>query len=106
MNKEEILAKSKQENRGMDFVNLEASKRSMEVGWVTILVLLAIVIVVNAVTREKMSYDICFAMLAGCGTIFGYKYLKMRKKHELVITVCYALGALGCLVGWILQLIK
>ena len=106
MNKEEILAKSKQENRGMDFVNLEASKKSMEIGWVTILVLLAVIIVVNAITREKMSYDICFAMLAGCGAIFGYKYLKMRKKHELVITACYALGALGCLIGWILQLVK
>ena len=59
MNKEEILAKSKQENRGMDFVNLEASKKSMEIGWVTILVLLAVIIVVNAVTRDILQRKLC-----------------------------------------------
>ena len=106
MNREEILAKSKQENRGIDYVNLEVSKNSMQVGWLVLLLLLALAMVVNAVTQSKASYEIGFAMLTGCAVIFGYKYLKLHKKHELIFTVCYGLGAIGFLAGWIIQLLK
>ena len=106
MNREEILAKSKQENKGMDYVNLEASRNSMQVGWIVILLLLALAMVVNAIVRSHASYEIGFAMLAGCAAIFGYKYFKMRKKHELLFALCYGLGALGFLAGWITQLVK
>ena len=34
------------------------------------------------------------------------KYLKLRKKHELVIAVVYAVASLAFLVAWILQLAK
>lgn len=106
MNREEILAKSKLENKGMDIVNLEVSKNSMQVGWVVIIVLLAAAMVITAITKAKMSYDICFAILAGSASVFGYKYLKLRKKHELIFTILYGLGALACLVGWIIQLTR
>jgi hypothetical protein len=49
MNKEEILAKSKQENRGQDIANLEVSKASMQFGWITAVCLLSLVDVVEAV---------------------------------------------------------
>ena len=106
MNKEEILAKSKLENRGMDIVNLEVSKNSMQVGWVVIIMLLSAAMVITAITKAKMSYDICFAILAGSAAVFGYKYLKLRKKHELIFTILYGLGALACLAGWIIQLTR
>ena len=106
MNRDEILAKSKLENRGMDIVNLEVSKNSMQVGWVVIIILLAAAMVVTAITKEKMSYDICFAILAGSASVFGYKYAKLHKKHELIFTLIYGLGALACLVGWIIQLTR
>ena len=106
MNKEEILAKSKLENRGMDIVHLEVSKNSMQVGWVVIIMLLSAAMVITAITKAKMSYDICFAILAGSAAVFGYKYLKLRKKHELIFTILYGLGALACLVGWIIQLTR
>ena len=106
MNRDEILAMSKQENRGIDYVNLEVSRNSMQVGWIVILLLLAAAMVVTAVTQEKVSCDIGFAMLAGCAVIFGYKYVKLRKRHELIFTISYALGAFGFLAGWIMQLVK
>lgn len=106
MNREEILAKSKLENKGMDIVNLEISKNSMQVGWVVIIVLLAAAMVITAITKAKMSYDICLAICAGSAAVFGYKFLKRRKKHELIFTIIYGLAALACLVGWIIQLTK
>ena len=106
MNKEEILAKSKLENRGMDLVNLEVSKTSMQVGWVVIILLLSAAMVFTAITKEKMSYDICFSILAGSAALFGYKDMKLHKRHELIFTSLYGLGALACLAGWIIQLTK
>ena len=37
MKREEILAKSQQENHGQDIVNLEVSKNGMHIGWVVII---------------------------------------------------------------------
>ena len=65
MNREEILEKSKQENRGIDYVNMEISKNSMQVAWTVILLLMCAIMVVNAVVKERNSFEIAFAMLAG-----------------------------------------
>lgn len=106
MNREEILEKSKQENRGIDYVNMEISKNSMQVAWTVILLLMCAIMIVNAVVKERNSFEIAFAMLAGTSVIFGYKYAKLHKKHELILSILFGLGALANLVGWILQLVK
>ena len=61
MNREEILAKSQQENHGQDIANLEVSKNGMKIGWVVIICLLAFVSVVNAIVFERMSSEVFFA---------------------------------------------
>ena len=106
MNREEILAKSKQENKGIDYVNLETSRNSMQVGWVVILLLLAAAMVVNAITQEKVSCEIGFAMLAGCAVIFGYKYMKLPKKHELIFGVLELALAAVFFVMFVIGLVR
>ena len=54
MNREEILAKSQQENHGQDIANLEVSKNGMKIGWVVIICLLAFVSVVNAIAGLRI----------------------------------------------------
>ena len=46
------------------------------------------------------------AVMAGCSAIFIRKYLKLRKKHELYISIIYVFGAAAFLISWILQLAK
>ena len=106
MNKEEILAKSKQENRGQDIANLEISKTSMQFGWVTAVCLLALVAVVEAIVYERMNAGIFFAIMAGCSAIFLNKYLKLHKRHELYIAIVYIIAAIAFFIAWILQLTK
>ena len=81
MNKEEILAKSKQENHGQDIANLEVSKASMLFGWITAVCLLALVGVVEAFVYERVNNGIFFAVMAGCAAIYLNKSLKLRKRH-------------------------
>lgn len=106
MNREEILAKSKQENRGQDIVNLEAAKNSMQLGWAVMICLLAAVAVVDALVLSRMCYEAFFAIMAGSAVVFFSKYLKMRKRHELILAAGYAVAAVILLVFWILQLVK
>ena len=91
MNREEILAKSKQENRGQDIVGLAAARDSMQLGWVVI---------------ERMNNEVFFVVMAGSAAVFISKYLKLRRKHELVISAVYVIFAVVFLVLWILQLVK
>ena len=106
MNREEILLKSQMENRGQDVAGLEVSKACILVGWIVAVVLLAFVSVVEAIVYERMNSGIFFAVTAGCTAIFLLKYLKLRKRHELVIAVVYAFASLAFLTAWIIQLAK
>ena len=106
MNKEEILAKSKQENHGQDIANLEVSKASMLFGWITAVCLLALVGVVEAFVYERVNNGIFFAVMAVCAAIFLNKYLKLRKRHELIIAIVYIIAAIAFFIAWILQLTK
>ena len=106
MNKEEILAKSKQENHGQDIASLEVSKASMLFGWITAVCMLAFVAVVEALVHDRMNSGIFFAVMAGCSAIFINKYLKLHKRHELYIAIVYIIATVAFLISWILQLTK
>lgn len=106
MNREEILEKSRQENRGQDIANLEVSRSSIVFGWIVAICLLAVVAVTEAIKYDRMNSGIFFAVMAGCSAIFIRKYLKLHKKHELYISIVYVIAAAAFFVSWILQLTK
>lgn len=106
MNREEILEKSRLENHGQDVANLEVSRSSMVFGWVVTVCLLAVVAVTEAIKYDRMNSGIFFAVMAGLSVIFIRKYLKLRKKHELYISIVYVIAAAAFLTSWILQLVK
>ena len=106
MNREEILAKSQQENHGQDIADLEVSKDSMKFGWIMIICLLGIVTVVDALVFGRMNSEVFFAVTAATAAVFFAKYLKLRQKHELFLAGIDAIAALAFLISWILQLVK
>ncbi len=105
MNREEILARSQQENHGQDIANLEVSKNGMRIGWIVIICLLAIVTVVDALVFERMNSEVFFAITAATSVIFFYKYLKLHQKHELFVAIIDAVAAGAFLISWIIQLV-
>jgi hypothetical protein len=105
MNREEILARSQQENHGQDVVDLEVSKASMKLGWLVVVCLLAFVAVVDAIVFERMNSEVFFAVLAATSAIFFSKYLKLHRRHELIIAIIDAVAAVAFLISWILQLV-
>ena len=104
MNKEDILEMSKQENKGQDLANLEVSKSGMQIGWITIICLLAAVSVVDAIVYSRVNNGIFFSVMAGSCAVFLYKYIRLRKKHEICISIIYAISAICFLIAWIISL--
>ena len=106
MEKNEILMKAQKENKGQDIADLEAQKKGTSIAFMVGGLAFIAIIVVEMIVNNVMHYEImggCFIMLA---TAFYVKFFMLKKRHELVVAICYTLIALGWLTFWILRLTK
>lgn len=92
MNKDEILKKSREENKGCDFVEgavlAKANALSLGVG----MIVCGLLSVLAAIFRGVPDYSAWTVMWAIQASIFLFKYYKLRRRHELALGLFY--GAL------------
>lgn len=106
MDKEEILEKSRIENQNKDVADIEISKSGIRAGWIVTVCLAALAAVLDGVLFGRPAYEILFATMAGLAVVFFCKYAKLKKLHELIVAICYSIGSLGFLIGWIMQIMN
>ncbi len=106
MNKDEILSKAQEDNKGMDIADLEAQKSATMIGYYVVALVILIVTIVDKVVLDKYNFGAIAACLLMFSTAFLVKYIKLKKKHELMVCLIYFLGSIGSLVCWILELTK
>ena len=92
MKKEEILEKSRRENDGPDEMELcvlgVAGKLAAQIG----MTVCCIVSVLQVMLAKSMSFESWMIYFSIIGTLFTVKYVKLRKKHELLLAIlCFAL---------------
>ncbi|MBO4219301.1 MAG: hypothetical protein J5933_00025 [Clostridia bacterium] len=104
MNREEILARAQSEGRQKDLPDIEAQRNGAWSAYIIGVVLLIIVDTVNGIVLHYVNRGADFALFSMAFVLFLTKYLRLRKKHELVITVIWGVLALSMLAVWILQL--
>lgn len=105
MNREEILTKAQSEGKQRDLPDREAQRNGAWAAYILGVVLLIIVDTVNGFVLRYVNRGADFALFSMAFTLFLTKYLRLRKKHELIITIIWGVLALSMLVVWILQLI-
>ena len=106
MTREEILEKSQNENKGKDFAEMEIIKKALMTGWVVTVCLVGVVLILNGVILDHEDMGALFAVMAGLFIVFLTKYIKLRKKHELFITIAYGIASLSFLISWIMTLVR
>ena len=106
MEREEILAKAQKENKGKDIVELDAQKRSTYVAFTVSGLLIIAIAIVEFIVTKRFPFGGIAGLQGMLATAFLVKYITLRKKHELVVTICYSLLFVGFLALWIYQLIK
>ncbi len=95
MNKEEILSKSRTENKNQDIFELEIINKGSSIAMRVGLFMCCLISIISAVLIAENNYwiiasmpcwTIYFSML---GSLFIYKYSKRRKTHELIFAILY-----------------
>ena len=97
MNKEEILAKSRAENKGQDErekqVLIKAGQIAFTVGGVMCMLIALFNSIFSMVDQGGTRFDpklnpmLWSIYLSMLGSLFLYKYIKLKKKHELILAI-------------------
>lgn len=104
MNREEILKNAQAENNGKDYADIEAQKTGTRAAYFVAVLLVIIVDTVNGFVLGYVNRGMDFVLFTMAFVAFLTKYLKLRKRHELIVTIMWGLLALSMLACWILQL--
>lgn len=89
MNKEEILAKSRKENKDQDIYEKEVLKLGGNAGAVTAAILATIFFVVQILVGGGMNYGLYAIVFSVSATGFTVKAIKLKRKHEIVVAIMY-----------------
>ncbi len=106
MNREEILQKSREENKGIDVAELEASRHDTAWAAVIAIVVATVLYMVELVARDNTNPALYVVILSIGTTMVTRKAL--RKKDRTTIT-CAALATVSLvmfLVAFIIKLVK
>ncbi len=106
MEKNEILKMAQEDNKGMDIADLEAQKKGAYIGYFIGIIGIILVDVINGFVFKTINHGPNMVIALMCFTAFIIKYIKLKKTHELIVSIIYALLAIMFLVFWILQLTK
>lgn len=104
MTKEEILEKSRQDNKGKDIEDLEIQKTAAMAGYFSSFGICALISIISFIFTRKVSVQ-CWMIFFGMLTVaFFTKFIKLKKTHELIVALCYLAIFLLLTVAFIFEL--
>ena len=89
MDKEEILKKSREENKDRDLVELEVLHKANNIALSVSMLLCALVSVLHAVFRDSPDYAVWIVQFGILATVMLVKFAKLRRRHELLFGLLY-----------------
>lgn len=89
MNKEEILAASRKELKNQDIAEMEYIKQASRIAYTVGCVVCMLICVLQWLFTRTINWGCWVVNFSILGTIFLVKSLKMKKRHEIVLTVFY-----------------
>lgn len=104
MTREEILEKSQKENKSKDIFDLEIQQSGFKAAYFSVFGFAAVISILQFAFERKVSAAV-WAMPAGMlAVMFLVKFIKIRKKHELLVFIGYDILFLCLLAAFIFQL--
>lgn len=104
MNKEEILAKAQSEGKERDLPDREAQRSGAWLAYIIGVVLLILVDTVNGFVLHYVNRGADFALFSMAFVVFLIKYIRLRKRHELIVAIIWGVLSLSMLAVWVMQL--
>ena len=104
MNKEEILERSRQENKNMDERERDALARAGRVASGVGGLVCGVVLILEAIFAGQVGYAVWAVYLSITGTTLLVKFFRLRRVHELIFGLIELVLAAAFLVFYVLQL--
>ena len=89
MDKEEVLAKSRMENKNRDIYEQEVLKEANDAAVIVMMVLAVVFFTAQLLTGGGMNWSIWALAFSANMTTCWVKYIKLRRKHELALALVY-----------------
>lgn len=99
MDREEILAKSRAENKNKDVYEQEVLRQASTSAVVVMIVLAAIFFATQIFVGGGTNSGVWALVFSANMTTFWVKYIKLRRKHELVMAIVYTV-LVAVMSGW------
>lgn len=94
MDRDEILERSRKENRDRDFVEEEVVNRAHRIALSVGMMVCGIISVLNGIFLDSVGFSVWVVMWAIWSSIFLVKFRCLRRRHELFFGLFYAVLAL------------
>lgn len=94
MEKDQILEKSRKENRNQDIYEKEILKEGRNIGAATAGILATIFFVIQILTGGGINYGLYAVVFSIPAAAFTVKAFRMKKKHEIFIAAIYIIFVL------------
>ena len=105
MNKEEILAKSRAENKNQDAYEKEILKQGQVVSLIVIVIIATVFFIVQIFAGGGINCGIYAIVLSGSMATFWVKWIKLRRRHELAMALLYTAVVIALSLSHIYNLV-
>lgn len=105
MDKEEILEKSRAENKNKDIYEQEVLKQASTSAVVVMMVLATIFFAAQIFVGGGTNWGLWALVFSANMTTFWVKYIRLRRKHELVMAIAYTILVFALSGGHIYNLV-
>ena len=105
MNKEEILEKSRAENKNRDIYEQEVLKQAGTGAVMVMMVLATIFFTIQIFVGGGMNLGLWALVFSANMMVFWVKYIRLRRRHELVMAIAYTILVSALSGGHIYNLI-
>lgn len=92
MNKDDILAKSRQENKEKDLYEKEVQTRAGNIGAIAAMILATIFFVIQMVLGEGLNFGLYAVMFSVPAVGYIYKSIQMKRRRDTVAAIIYVIG--------------
>lgn len=104
MNKEQILAASRKENKNQDIVEEEYLKQASKIAYIVGCLICCLICGLQFSFTKTVNWGCWVVNFSILGTVFLVKSIKMKKRHEIILTVFYYGLCLFFAIGFVMSL--
>ena len=104
MDRDEILAASRRENKNQDIAEAEYIRQAGRVAYIVGCLVCCLICVLQGIFTNTINWGCWVVNFSILGTVFLVKSIKGKMRHEILVTIVYYGLCLLCTIGFIMSL--